>query len=57
MELPQIVLHLGKLFVAVGDSALSNKMASCTTGQEVYVTKTFYSSGGSLAAVVTKHCR
>jgi hypothetical protein len=47
--------QLGNLFVAVGNSELSNKMAPYRTNQKVSVIKTCYSSGGSYVAVETIH--
>jgi hypothetical protein len=48
---------LEELFVAVGNNEISNKMASYTTDQKVYVIKTFYSPSGSCVAVETKYRR
>jgi hypothetical protein len=52
MKPSQAVLHaLGELFVAVGNTELSNKMASYTSRQKAFVINTFYSSGGCFVAV------
>jgi hypothetical protein len=48
--------QLGKLFVAVGITELSNSMASYTTYQEVFI-KTFYSFGYSCVAAERQYCR
>jgi Fe2+ or Zn2+ uptake regulation protein len=48
---------LGNLFAAIGITELSNKMASHTTDQELFVIKTFYSSGGSCVAVERQYHR
>lgn len=46
IKLSQIFLHVWEnLFVAVGDPEPSNKVASYTTGQEVFVVIPFSSSG------------
>jgi hypothetical protein len=39
--------HLRNLFVDIGNSELSDKMASYTKDQKVFIIKTFSSSGGS----------
>jgi hypothetical protein len=51
MKLEQSSTKLGKLFVAVGDTELSNSTESYTTDQKVFVTETFYSSGGFCVAL------
>jgi hypothetical protein len=43
--------HLRNFFSAIGISEVSNKMASCTTEQEVFVVKTFYYSDGPFVVV------
>jgi hypothetical protein len=48
---------LEKVFVAVGNTELRNKMASHTTDQKLFVIKTFYSSGGSWVAVGRQYRR
>jgi hypothetical protein len=45
--------HLAKLFLAVGNTELSNKM-SYKRRQKEFIIKTFYSSGGSCVAVVRR---
>jgi hypothetical protein len=49
--------HLGNFVVAVGNAELSNKIASYTTDQKVFVVKTCYSSGGSYVSVARQHRR
>jgi hypothetical protein len=45
------------LFVAMGNTKLSNIVWYHTTNQKVFGTKTFYSSGGSFVAVERQYCR
>jgi hypothetical protein len=45
------------LSVAFGSTKLSNEMSSYTTDQEMFVTKTFYTSGGFCVAVERQHRR
>jgi hypothetical protein len=49
--------HLGNLFVAVGNPNLSNKMASYTADQKVFVIKTIYATGCSYVAVERQYHR
>jgi hypothetical protein len=42
--------HLGKLFIFVGNTDLSNKMVPYTASQKVFVVKTFYCFGCSCVA-------
>jgi hypothetical protein len=48
--------HLGIFFLSVGNAELSNKMASYTTNQKVFVVKTIYSSCGSCLALENISC-
>jgi hypothetical protein len=57
MKLSDIFTDLGKLFVTVGKTQLSNKMASYTKDQKMFVIKTFYSSGGCSVAVERQYLR
>jgi hypothetical protein len=50
-------VHSANMFIAPGNSELSNKMASYTTDQKVFVTKTFCSPGGSCVAVDREYFR
>jgi DNA-binding transcriptional regulator WhiA len=42
---------LGNLFVAIGNTELSNKMVLYTTDQELFTINIFYSSGGLYVAM------
>jgi hypothetical protein len=50
-------VYLENLFVAVGNAEPSNKMASYSTDQKVFVIKVFHSSGSSRVAAEEQYRR